>query len=147
MVVVKKGKMRRNLWRVWRRLDHSLNWMQVWNVLKGSVWPDWDQIFGISWQHIYCKSSPNVCCLFGQLWKPSLFKSNWWGFFWATFLKNLGYFLFQHLVVLFMVFYIFFLVGLGPLQCSRQSLIDKKLYTSIGFLKLGAILHISDKQK
>ena len=48
----------------------------------------------------YYKSGPNVCWLFGQVWKLSLFKSNWWGYFLGYFWKNLGYFLFQHLVTL-----------------------------------------------
>ena len=34
------------------------------------------------------------------MWKPSLFKSNWWGYFLGNFWKNLGIFLFQHLVTL-----------------------------------------------
>ena len=44
-----------------------------------------------------------VAQMFGdflQLWKPSLFKWNWSGYFWGNFWKNLGYFLFHHLVAL-----------------------------------------------
>ena len=48
----------------------------------------------------YYKSSPNVLWLFGQLWNPLLFKSNCWCYILGNFWKNLGYFLFQHLVTL-----------------------------------------------
>ena len=64
-----------------------------------SVWPDW-AILGIFGNKFNYKSSPNVLGLFGQLWKPLLFKSNWWCYFLGNFRKNLGYFLFQHLVTL-----------------------------------------------
>ena len=36
------------------------------------------------------KSSSNVLWPFGQLWKPSLFKINWWGYFLANVWKILG---------------------------------------------------------
>ena len=39
----------------------------------------------------FYKSSLNVWWLFGQLWKPSLFKSNWWDYILGNFWKNLGY--------------------------------------------------------
>ena len=46
----------------------------------------------------YYKSSPNDWWLFGQLWKPLLFKSNWRGYFlttfgktWATFYSTSGH--------------------------------------------------------
>ena len=38
--------------------------------------------------------------LFKQLWKPSLFKSIWRGYFLGNSRKNLGFFSFQHLVTL-----------------------------------------------
>ena len=44
---------------------------------------------------LYYKSIPNICWLFGQFGKPSLFKSSWCGYFWKNlgyFWKNLGYF-------------------------------------------------------
>ena len=47
----------------------------------------------------YYKSRPNVWWLFGQLRNPSLFKSNWLRYILGNFLKNLGYFLFQNLVI------------------------------------------------
>ena len=47
----------------------------------------------------YYKSRPNVWWLFGQLQNPSLFKSNWLRYILGNFWKNLGYFLFQHLVI------------------------------------------------
>ena len=50
---------------------------------------------------LYNKSSPNVWWLFGQLWNPLLFKSNWKRYILGNFWKNLGYFLCQHLVTLF----------------------------------------------
>ena len=60
-----------------------------------------DQIgwfFGILGNNFFCKSSPNVWILFGQLWNPSLFKVNLMGYFLGNVCKNLGYFLFQHWV-------------------------------------------------
>ena len=46
--------------------------------------------------YLITKSSQNVWWHFGQLWKPLLLKTNWWGYFWG----NLGYFYHQNLVTL-----------------------------------------------
>ena len=40
----------------------------------------------------YYKCSPNVWWLFGQLWKPSHFKSNCWGYFLGNFRGKIGLF-------------------------------------------------------
>ena len=46
------------------------------------------------------KVSQMFVWLFGLMWKPSLIKSNWWGYLLGNFWKNLGYFSLQHLVTL-----------------------------------------------
>ena len=58
----------------------------------------WDQIGRFLEFHgnkFYYKNSPNVWWLFWQVWKPLLFKTNWWGYFWATFGKTWAHFYFN----------------------------------------------------
>ena len=50
-----------------------------------AVWPDWAILELLGNNYNYYKSSPNVWWLLGQLWKPSLFKSNWWVYFLGNF--------------------------------------------------------------
>ena len=52
--------------------------------------------FGIDWEEILLQKQYKCLDNFGQLWKTSLFKSNWCG----NFCRNFGYFLFQHLATL-----------------------------------------------
>ena len=76
----------------------SWHWRQK-ELQCSSVWPD-RAILEFLGNKFYYKSSPNVWWLFKQLWKPSLFKSIWRGYFLGNSRKNLGFFSFQHLVTL-----------------------------------------------
>ena len=59
-----------------------------------------DKVLAFLGNKFYYWCGQNVWWLFGQWWKTLLFKSNWRGYILGNFWKNLGYFLFQHLVTL-----------------------------------------------